>query len=129
MCSPVIGLDLKSHPREKVQFFETKSRIIFLLPPGETRSRLSYDHSRISRRERDYILLFSCFETRSRLYKIISHGRARKNEADSHENSRDQEFSLSSDQQYVADSKINTHDGFLLLFRILMLFFHNCKML
>ena len=66
-----------------VQFFETRLRIIFLLSPGETRSRLSYDHSRISRRERDSILLLSCFETRSRLQKTISRGRARKNEADS----------------------------------------------
>ena len=57
--------------------------LFFLLSPGETRSRLSYDHSRISRRERDSILLLSCFETRSRLQKIISRGRARKNEADS----------------------------------------------
>ena len=54
-----------------------------MLSPGETRSRLSYDHSRISRRERDSILLLSCFETRSRLQKIISRGRARKNVADS----------------------------------------------
>ena len=37
-----------------------------LLSPGETRSRLSYDYSRVSRRERDFILLFSCFETSSR---------------------------------------------------------------
>ena len=57
--------------------------LFFLLSPGETRSRLSYDHSRISRRERDSIMLLSCFETRSRLQKIISRGRARKNEADS----------------------------------------------
>ena len=57
--------------------------LFFLLSPGETRSRLSYDHSRISRRERDSILLLSCFETRSRLQKIISRGRARKNEDDS----------------------------------------------
>ena len=33
--------------------------------------------------EREYILLLSCFETRSRLQKIISRGRARKNEAGS----------------------------------------------
>ena len=58
-------------------------KLSFLLSPGETRLRFSYDHSRISRRERDYILLLSCFETRSRLQKIISCGRARKNEADS----------------------------------------------
>ena len=57
--------------------------LFFLLSSGETRSWLSYDHSRISRRERDYILLLSCFETRSRLMKIISRGRARKNETDS----------------------------------------------
>ena len=42
-----------------------------------------HDHSRISRRERDSILLLSCFETRSRLQKIVSRGRARKNETDS----------------------------------------------
>ena len=103
LCSPVIGLDLESHSREKVQFFET-------------RSRLSYDHSRISRRERDYILLFSCFETRSRLYKIISHGRARKNEADSHENSRDREFSLISGMYKVCIYKANTIvDGFVVV--------------
>ena len=48
------------------------------------------------RRERDYILLFSCFEKRSRLWKNNSHGRARKNEADSHEDSWDQEFLLNS---------------------------------
>ena len=47
--------------------FRDEIENFFLLSPGETRSRLSYDHSRISRRERDYILLFSCFKTRSRL--------------------------------------------------------------
>ena len=30
LYSPVIGLDLESHSREKVQFFETRLRIIFL---------------------------------------------------------------------------------------------------
>ena len=30
LCSTVIGLDLESHSREKVQFFETRLRIIFL---------------------------------------------------------------------------------------------------
>ena len=124
LCRVVFGLDIESHShsQEKVQFFETRLRIIvlaqilneadrrglqancrgltiilekrcnfsrrdwelfFLLSPGETRSRLSYDHSRISRRERDSILLLSCFETRSRLQKIISRGRARKNEDES----------------------------------------------
>ena len=71
-----------------------------LLSPGEIRSRLPYDHFHILSRERDYILLFSCFETRWRLQKIISHGPARKNEADSHENSQDREFSLSSALSY-----------------------------
>ena len=57
--------------------------LFFLLSSGETRSWLSYDYSCISRRERDYILLLSCFETRSRFMKMISRGRARKNETDS----------------------------------------------
>ena len=58
--------------------------LFFLLSPSETRSRLSYDHSRVSRREGDYILLFSCFEARLRLLKIISRDRARKSEAYNH---------------------------------------------
>ena len=41
--------------------------LFFFLSSGETKSWLSYDHSRISTRERDYILLFSCFKMRSRL--------------------------------------------------------------
>ena len=83
--SILIFLDLESHShsREKIQFFETRLRIIFLALTWRDESRLLYEHSRISRRERDYILLFSCFETRSRLKKIISRGRARKDEADS----------------------------------------------
>ena len=67
-----------------------------MLSPGETRSRLSYDHSRISRQERYYILLLSCFEMRSRLKKIISRGRARKMKQTLVENSWDREFSLTS---------------------------------
>ena len=56
----------------------------------------NFSCSHLARRDRDYhmtilvfrdkneiTLLFSCFETRSRLQKIISRGRARKNEADS----------------------------------------------
>ena len=88
LCSSVIG--------RRCNFLRRYRELFFLLSPGETRSRLPYDHFHILSRERDYILLFSCFETRWRLQKIISHGPARKNEADSHENSRDREFSLSS---------------------------------
>ena len=41
--------------------------LFFLLSSGETRSWLSYDHSRISRREWDYIYLFSCFSWSSEI--------------------------------------------------------------
>ena len=68
---------------KKCHFLRRVSDSFFGLSSGKTRSWLSYEHSPISRRERDYILLFSCFETRSRLQKIISRGWARKNEADS----------------------------------------------
>ena len=77
------GFDLTLTLERRCNFLRRDWELFFLLSPGETRSRLSYDHSRISRRERDSILLLSCFETRSRLQKIISRGRARKNEADS----------------------------------------------
>ena len=60
----------------------------------ETRSRFSFYYSHVSRRDRDYILLFSCFETRTRNWNWISHGRARKISVNSHEISREREFSL-----------------------------------
>ena len=58
LCSPVIGLDLESHSREKVQFFETRSRIIFLA---------------LTWREEIEIIIwpFSYFETRTRLHIVI----------------------------------------------------------
>ena len=118
-----------SHPKGRCNFSRQDRESFFLPSPGETRSILSYDHSRISRREQDYTLLFSCFERDRDFRKSFLVVEREKMELTLYKNSRDQEFSLSSDQQYVADSKINTHDGFLLLFRILMLFFHNCKML
>ena len=72
-------MDLESHSHSRrCNFLRRDQDIFFLLSPGETRSRLSYDHSCISRPERDYILLYLCFEMRSRLKKIISCGRARK---------------------------------------------------
>ena len=78
-----VGFRISLTLERRCNFRDEIENLFFLLSPGETRSRLSYDHSRILRRERDLILLLSCFETRSRLQKIISRGRARKNEADS----------------------------------------------
>ena len=59
-----------------------------------------------------FILSISCFETRTRFHffnlvfrdeietkTIISHGRARKNHSDSHDNSWDREFSLNSENK------------------------------
>ena len=59
-----------------------------------------------------FILSISCFETRTRFHffnlvfrdeietkTIISHGRARKNQADSHDNSCEREFSLNSEHK------------------------------
>ena len=37
---------------------------------------------------------------------IISHGRARKNQADFHEKSREEKFSLNSEEKYRRDSMI-----------------------
>ena len=58
LCSSIIGLDLESHSREKVQFFETRLRIILLA--------LTW---------RDEIVIlkwpFSYFETRTWLHIII----------------------------------------------------------
>ena len=54
---------------------------------------LSYK-SRGSRRERDFFFQNLMFREENENYKMKSHGWARKNEANSRENSRDQEFSL-----------------------------------
>ena len=60
LCSSFIGLDLESHSysREKVQFFETRSRIIFLA---------------LTWRDEIEIIIwpFSYFETRTRLHIVI----------------------------------------------------------
>ena len=52
--------------KRRCKFARWDWELSFLLSPGETIWRLSYNHSRILRRERDFILLFSCFKTRSR---------------------------------------------------------------
>ena len=67
LCSPVIGLDLESHSREKVQFVETRSRIIFLALLARRdrdyhmtilifrdENEITYCYSRVSRRDRDF---------------------------------------------------------------------------
>ena len=53
--------------------------------------------SQSSRREQDFCLNISEFETRARYFLSKSRGRARKNESKSREISRDQEISLCSD--------------------------------
>ena len=50
--------------------------------------------SRGSRRERDFFFQNLMFREGNENYKMKSHGRARKNEANSRENSRDRKFSL-----------------------------------
>ena len=57
LCSTVIGLDLESHSREKVQFFETRLRIIFLA---------------LAWRDEIEIIIwpFSYFETRTRFHYV-----------------------------------------------------------
>ena len=95
LCSPVIGLDLESHSREKVQFFETRSRIIFLALTWRDKIEIiirpfSYFKKRM--RLQIVILVFRDeIETSRSRSKIISHGPARKNEAYSR-----REFSLNS---------------------------------
>ena len=98
LCSPVIGLDFIISLSREGAIFRDEIENYFSC---SRRDRDYHMTIHILRRERDYILLFSCFETRWRLQKIISHGPARKNEADSHENSRDREFSLSSALFYL----------------------------
>ena len=52
-----------------------------------------------------------CCSLVSRLMKIITHGRARKNETDSHENFRGGEFSLNSDLS-CEETNTNAFDAF-----------------
>ena len=87
LCSPVIGLDLESHShsREKVQFFKTRSIIIFLALTWRDEIEIiirpfSYFKKRM--RLQIVILVFRDeIETSRSRSKIISHGPARKNEA------------------------------------------------
>ena len=55
--------------------------------------------SRVSRRERDFFYSNLVFREGDENLKIISQGRVRKNKPNSHENSRDREFSLCSATQ------------------------------
>ena len=55
-----------------------------------------FSTSRVSRREREFFYSNLVFREGDENLKIISQGRARKNEPNSHENSRDREFSLCS---------------------------------
>ena len=57
LCSSIIRLDLESHSREKVQFFETRLRIIFLA---------------LAWRDEIEIIIwpFSYFETRTRFHFV-----------------------------------------------------------
>ena len=79
LCSSVIGLDFKIHSLSKkgATFWD------------QIENYFSCSH--LAWQDRDYHMTIC-----ERLQKIISHGPARKNEADSDENSRDREFSLSS---------------------------------
>ena len=56
-----------------------------------------FSTSRVSRREREFFYSNLVFREGDENLKITSQGRARKNEPNSHENSRDREFSLCSE--------------------------------
>ena len=60
-----------------------------------------FSTSRVSRREREFFYSNLVFREGDENLKIISQGRARKNEPNSHENSRDREFSLCSDGEHT----------------------------
>ena len=65
----------------------------------ETRTRILSSKSRSSRRERDFFINISGFETRPRYFLsslMFRDGTSRKNEPNSHENFRDREFLLCS---------------------------------
>ena len=75
------GANIFHHEKywRRCNFLRHNRELYSLLSPGETRSRFSFYYSHVSRRDRDYILLFSCFETRTRNTDWMSQGRARKN--------------------------------------------------
>ena len=79
-----IGLDLESHSHSrKVQFSETRLRIIFLaLTWQDVIEIIIGSFSYFETRARLFIVILM-FRDETRLQKIISRGRARKNEADS----------------------------------------------
>ena len=85
LCNPVIGLDLESHSnsREKVQFFETRLRNIFLaLTWGNEIEIIIWPFSYFETRTRSHIVIL-IFRDLIETLENISRGRARKNEADS----------------------------------------------
>ena len=94
-CAASYMMILEYHEKygRRCNFSRQDRELYYLLSPAERRSRFS------SRRDRDYILLFSCFETRTRNTDWISQGRARKISVNSHEISREREFSLMSEKQ------------------------------
>ena len=89
-CAASYMMILEYHEKygRRCNFSRRDRELYYLLSPGETRSRFSFYHSHVSRRDLDYILLFSCFVTRT------SEGRARKISVNSHEILREREFSL-----------------------------------
>ena len=95
-CAALYMMILEYHEKygRRCNFSRRDRELYYLLSPGETRSRFSFYHSHVSRRYRDYILLFSCFETRTRNTDWMSQGRARKISVNSHEILREREFSV-----------------------------------
>ena len=100
LYGPVIGLDLESHSREKVQFFETRLRIIFLALAWrdeieiiiwpfsyfETRTRFrfvtlifrdeienDFSCSHLARRDRDYYMTILVFRDENEIPFCYSH--------------------------------------------------------
>ena len=95
------SLNLRVRDENEI-FFSTsqgsrRERDFFLNISGfETRARFFLSTSQGSRREWDIFFQSLMFRDGNEICKLISRGRARKNEPNSHENSRDREFSLCS---------------------------------
>ena len=64
-----------------------------------------FSTSRVSRRERELFYYNLVLREGDENLKIISQGRARKNEPNSHENSRDREFSLCSEVKLIKQTR------------------------
>ena len=91
---PAVDLKSHSHSREKVQFFKTRSIIIFLALTWRDEIEIIIRPSYFKKRMRLQIVILVFWdeiETSRSRSKIISHGPARKNEAYSR-----REFSLNS---------------------------------